>query len=598
MRSGGARTQRSCREEQGGGMKEHQRIWRTVAIVGALALVAGACGPTPPAEVQPGATATPAEQVQKGGRVIEGTFSDIRTINPILVQDTPSDRVADLIYDGSGLLDVDPQNGEPKQTGLGKYSISSDGLTYTFEIQAAANWSDGKPVIAQDWYVAKKLVAKSKVTVRKSLFQDIKGWQDYVDGKATEISGVALDTANPKKFSVTLAKASCPALLNLSNYVLPEHVWGKYATPTSADAVDKAPENTSPQVVIGPFRFKEWRQGDQVILTRLDTYWKGAPNVDEFVYKVVADATVLAAQLKTGELNIGTIEPKDLADMERQENLKVTKYKNLGYTYIGWRTNDPANLPYLADKRIRQALAYGLDMDAVTKSVLFGEGFKQVSHHVPVQWAYPDPKVLNQYPYDKAKAEDLIKSAGYTKGADGFYAKDGKKISFTIRTNAGNKTRETLAQIASEQYKAIGVEAKTNFEAFQGLVTQLTEGHPSVQAVIIGWALGTEPDPYSIWHSSQIPDPATKKTGFGFTGFKSADVDKAIEEGRNPANGDCSIASRKKHYETMNKVLNEEQPYNFGFGNNVLWITQKNLQNFNPGSFGQLYNIHEWWFKK
>ncbi|MGH9896855.1 MAG: ABC transporter substrate-binding protein, partial [bacterium] len=343
-----------------------------------------------------------------------------------------------------------------------------------------------------------------------------------------------------------------------------------------ADAIDKAPENTAPTVFSGPFKFKEWRQGDQVIMTRNDTYWKSAPHLDEYVFKVVADATVVAAQLKTGELNFGQIEPKDLADMERQENLKVTKYPNLGYTYIGWRT-DSQSVPALQDKRVRQALAYGLDMEAVTQSILFGEGFKQVSHHVPVQWAYPDPKLLNQYPYDKAKAESLLQEAGYAKGADGIYAKDGKPISFTIRTNAGNKTRETLAQVASEQYKTIGIDAKTSFENFQGLVTQLTEGHPSVEAVIIGWALGTEPDPFSIWHSSQVPDPATAKTGFGFTGFKNADVDKAIEQGRNPTNGDCSVAARKGHYQTFNKILNEEQPYNFGFGNNVLWVMDKDL---------------------
>lgn len=581
-------------------MKEHQRVWRSAIFVGVVALVAAACGPatqTPPGASPTGgaaATATPTEAPVAGGRVIEGSFSDIRTINPILVSDVPSGVITGLIYDG--LITANKDNGEPAPN-MATFEVGSDGKTYTFTINDKANWSDGKPVVAEDWYVAKKLVAMSKVTVRKSSFQDIVGWKEFVDGTATEISGVKIDSANPKKFTVTLSKVSCPALFNISSYVMPAQVFGKYAAAGQADAIDKAPENTAPTVFSGPFKFKEWRQGDQVILTRNENYWKGAPLVEEYVYKVVADSTVLTAQLKTGELNFGSIEPKDLADMERQENVKVSKYPNLGYTYIGWRT-DSQSVPALQDKRVRQALAYGLDMDAVVKSVLFGEGFKQVAHHVPVQWAYPDPKILNQYKYDKAQAEKLLQEAGYAKGADGIYAKDGKPISFTIRTNAGNKTRETLAQIASEQYKAIGIDAKTNFEAFQGLVTQLTEGHPSIEAVIIGWALGTEPDPYSIWHSSQIPDPATKKTGFGFTAFRNPEVDKALEEGRNPTNGDCSIAARKKNYETFNKILNEEQPYNFGFGNNVLSVTAANLQEYDPGAFGTRWNIEKWWFKK
>jgi hypothetical protein len=87
-------------------------------------------------------------------------------------------------------------------------------------------------------------------------------------------------------------------------------------------------------------------------------------------------------------------------------------------------------------------------------------------------------------------------------------------------------------------------------------------------------------------------------TGFGFTFFKDAAMDKAIEQGRNPTNGDCSTAARKANYETFNKILNENQPYNFGYSNNVLAVSQKSLQNFAPASFSTIYNVQEWWIKK
>jgi peptide/nickel transport system substrate-binding protein len=571
----------------------HRTSRALVAVFAASILVATGCTTGgPAATTAPTAAATVA--VQKGGRIIEGTFSDIRTLQPVLVADTPSGRITDLIYDR--LIQADPQNGEPKPR-MATFTAGAGGKSYTFTLNANANWSDGKPIIAEDWATGVKAVAMSKITVRKSDFSNIEGFQEFADGKATTISGIVIDPANPKKWTVTLKAVQCDGIFQMSGYTLPAHVFGKYVAAGQADAIDKAAENDNPTVFSGPYKFKEWRKGDQVILTRNDSYWQGAPHTDEYVYKVVADATVLAAQLKTGELNFGTIEPKDLADMERVDSVKISKYQNLGYTYIGWRVNSPTATA-LADKRVRQALAYGLNMDDVIKAVLFGEGQKQVAHHVPVQWAYPAPATLNAYPYDTAKAEQLIKDAGYTKGADGFYAKDGKTISFTIRTNSGNKTRETLAQVAAEQYKKIGVDAKTQFEAFQGLVTQLQEGHQSIEAVIIGWALGNSVDPYTIWHSSNTPDPATKKTGFNFTFFKSAEVDKAIEEGRSPASGDCSVATRKGHYATMNKILNEEQPYNFGFANNTLAVTAKNLENFKPGPFSAIYNMHEWWFKK
>jgi len=398
-----------------------------------------------------------------------------------------------------------------------------------------------------------------------------------------------------------MAKVSCPALLSIANnrYTLPTQVFGKYVTATSKpDDIDNAPENVTPTVFSGPFKFKEWRKGDQVIFTKNETYWQGAPHTDEYVIKVVANSTAITAGLKTGELTYSTaVVPRDLADMQTVDTVAITKYPSLGYSWIGWNTQSTAVA--LADKRVRQALAYGLDMDAVIRSVVFGEALPHVAHHVPVQWAYPaDTSALNPYKYDKAKAQQLLTDAGWVKGADGFVAKDGKKFSLTLSTNAGNTTNETLAQVAADQYKQLGIDAQAKPEAFQGLVTKLTTGDKTLEATIIAWSLGSEPDPYQIWHSSQIPDPATQKTGFGFTYFKDPAMDKAIEEGRNPSNGDCSLAARRKQYDTVNKILNDNQPYNFGFVPNVIAVAQKSLQGFAPAPFSTLYNVQEWWIKK
>src|SRR5205085_5258602 len=97
---------------------------------------------------------------------------------------------------------------------------------------------------------------------------------------------------------------------------------------------DNAAENTASTVVSGPFVFKEWRKGDQVILGKNSTYWQGSPNVDEFVYKVVANSMAITNGLKTGELTFGAMQAKDLADMQTVDSVKITKYQNLGYTFI------------------------------------------------------------------------------------------------------------------------------------------------------------------------------------------------------------------------------------------------------------------------
>lgn len=581
----------------------HPRTGRAlITVLAASLMVATACtSGTPSTSSSPSASAATTEQPQTGGRVVEGTISDIATMQPVLVNDTASGRITGLLYDT--LLQQDAKTGEVKPR-MATYTTSTDGLTYTFTINDKAVWSDGKPVIAQDWLTGLMAVGLSAKTVRKSSFQDIQGFNDFCKGTsqckgtASSISGVTIDSSNPKKFSVKMTKVSCPAIIDLIGYTLPTQVFGKYLTATSKpEDFDNAPENTNPSVVSGPFKFSEWRKGDQVILGKNDTYWQGAPYVDQYVYKVVANQTAITNGLKTGELTFGGIQAKDLADMQTVDTVKITKYQNLGYTFIGWNTASPTAVG-LADKRVRQALAYGIDMDAVIKAVVFGEATKQVAHHVPVQWAYPDT-ALEQYKYDKAKAQQLLKDAGWTAGSDGILVNSaGKKFNLTISTNSGNTERETLAQVAADQYKQLGINAVAKPEAFQGLVTKLTTGDQTLEATIIGWSLGGDPDPYQIWHSSQIPDAAKGTTGFGFTAFKDPAMDKSIEEGRNPSNGDCSTAARKKQYETFNKILNENQPYNFGYSNNVLAVSQKSLQNFAPASFSTIYNVYQWWIKK
>ncbi|MBM4435245.1 MAG: hypothetical protein FJ028_09130, partial [Chloroflexi bacterium] len=527
-------------------------------------------------------------------RIVVGSFVDIQRLNPSTSNDTGSSNVSGKIYDS--LIFADPKTAEIKPW-LGTWKTSADGLTFDWQIDAKANWSDGKPITGNDFLARVKMQARSKVTPNKSVFNDVEGYQDYSTGKATAISGIKVDSADPRKFSVKFTRVFCPAMTSVfGSAPMPDHVFGKYtvdADPTKN--VDDAPENNNPPVSSGPFKFKEWRKGDQTILVKNESYFKGAPLIDELVYKVVADTNVLAAQLKTGELSVGKITATDLAGFESETRLKIYKWQANSYTYIGWRGNNP-NVAYLQDKRVRQALAYGIDMAAVVKSVLLGEGVKMIQHHPNVSWAASPEAGLNAYNYDKTKAEDLLKQAGFAKGSDGIYAKDGKPLRITIVTNQGNKLRETFLQVATEQYKQIGVQINPKVEAFESLVPKLTGGSPEIEAVIIGWSLSVDPDPFTIWHSSNVASP--QKAGNNFVGYANPAADKLIEAGRNGP--DCSQAARQKVYQEMNKVLNEDQPYMFGYSPREIMIADGRIQGIAPGTFNLegLWNVAEWWIKK
>src|ERR1700704_3872237 len=143
-------------------MTAKQRTGRVlIAVFAATMLVATACtpgGPTASGAPTGPAAASATEKPQQGGRVIEGWATDLATIQPVLSNDTTSARAWGLIYDG--IVQQDAKSGEPKPK-MGTYSVSSDGLTYSFEMNAKANWSDGKPVIAPPWLTGLMGVGKS-----------------------------------------------------------------------------------------------------------------------------------------------------------------------------------------------------------------------------------------------------------------------------------------------------------------------------------------------------------------------------------------------------------------------------------------------------
>jgi peptide/nickel transport system substrate-binding protein len=421
------------------------------------------------------------------------------------------------------------------------------------------------------------------------------GANDYISGAAGDVSGITMDGNN---ITVNLVTPFCPALTQIGGLsIIPKSVFGKYLDPTDASKnLDDAPENSAPPVASGAFKFKDWLPNDHVTLARNDKYWQKA-NIDTWIHKVYSSQDALTAALKVGEVDMSEFEPKDLQDLLNLSSVQVFKYLNLGYTYIGWNQLRGGK-EFLRDKAVRQALTYGLNVQQVVDRVLFGEGVKMVAHTPPVSWAY-DPTGLNTYDYDPAKAEQLLRQDGWAKGGNGIYAKNGQPLSFTLITAAGNTTRETFVQVAAEQYKQMGVGADPKSESFEALVDRLNQskdptygdqGGHDYDAVVIGWALGADPDMYSIWDSN-----STHAGENNSIQYKNPDVDKAIDDSRTH----CAPAERKAAIKRANKILNEEQPYNFGFSNNRLLGVNKKIQNINPGPFARFGQAkpETWWIQ-
>ena len=569
-------------------------IVRVVIVMMAGLLLLAGCAPArnAPAASADRSDATPVA----GGRLVVGTIADAKVLNPVLSSDTQSAEVWSRVYES--LIKVDPQTGQPVPRLAERFEFAADGQSLTFVLRPGLVWSDGTPFSGDDFRVTAEAVMRSKKSVRKNMFQDIVGARAYAEGKASTIAGISIQD---NVLSIRLEKPFCPALTELGQFgIIPRSVFGKYLDPQDPSKnIDEAPENAAPPISTGPFVFSEWRPNDRIVLTKNERFVFGGPYLDEWVYKIHPDTTSLAAALKTGEIDAARVEPKDLEGLKQDDALAFHSYLSPGYTYIAWNQLRGGK-EFFQSPAMRQALAYGLDTQTVVDTVLLGEGQRVYAHTPPVSWAY-DRSGLEEYPYDPAKARQMIEAEGWTAGPDGIYEKDGQRLEFTMVTNSGNKVRETLLQVATEQYRQIGVAVTPRTEAFEALsdrvgkskdATYGDRGGHDYDAAILGWAQGVDPDAYGTWHSSQI------KSGLNQVGYQNEVVDRAVETGRTSCGQDERLAA----YKAFNTQLSQDQPYNFGFAANTLLFVNKKFQGVAPGPFpnvqnSYLWNIEQWWIK-
>jgi peptide/nickel transport system substrate-binding protein len=240
------------------------------------------------------------------------------------------------------------------------------------------------------------------------------------------------------------------------------------------------------------------------------------------------------------------------------------------------------------DKRVRQALLFAIDRKAIVDSQLLGFGSVGNSVEPPISWAF-NPNNGPVYNYDPKKAETLLDEVGWKKGPDGIRAKDGKKMSFTIWTNAGNKVREAAIVAMQSNWKDIGVDAKTATEEFNAFLKRIgatSDGTRDYEVQLVGFSWGVDPNQKAMWHTASFAP-----TGFNVNFYKNDQVDKIIDDALNTLDQD----KRKELYFEMQKILADEVPSPILFFSQTIATYTKRLNGYKPSAAGSYNNINDWW---
>ncbi|HEY1420816.1 MAG TPA: ABC transporter substrate-binding protein [Candidatus Dormibacteraeota bacterium] len=502
-----------------------------------------------------------AQTGKKGGHVVEGAFSDVRTFNSMLSSDTASNQLIGFMFDG--LLNSRKNGDLVGALAQDLPKTSSDGKTYTFKLRPNLKWSDGQAITSDDVKFTYQLAYDPT-------------YKDFASPRRGDLSKyiASIDTPDPQTVVITTTQVFAPFLASHGQYgILPKHVLGSL----TGKEMNTAPFNSAPTVSNGAFKFVSWQSGQQVTLARNDSYWAGAPLLDSYIYKVLPDSTTVANQLKTGEIDIGPVDPAQYDSVKSSGNTNIVEFPVAIFDFYAYNL-DPTKLggKLFGQKEVRQALVYALDRQSWVNAIYFGHASVATSVEPPTSWAFKaKPQVV--YNFDKAKANSLLDGAGWVKGPDGIRAKDGLPLRFTMHTNAGNKQRESLLQVMQQSWKDIGVDATPTLIQFPQLVTEIVSTR-AFDMFLVGFSWTQDPDESPLFHSRN-----TAPGGFNGADFKNPDVDAALDG----ALVTLDKNKRKQLYYQFQDIMSDQVPAPILMFNVGLWATSKRVMNADFGTYNQ-----------
>jgi len=408
-----------------------------------------------------GDTTATTDTAAKGGVVTFGT-------------DTAPEGVYDPAYSGSivdsyiqgftmeGIYDVnDDLEYVPN---LASWEISEDKLTYTFTFQKGVKWHNGEELTVDDWVFALETLADPDYDgPRYNYAEGIKGAKAKKEGKADKIEGI--EVVDPYTVKITFEQVKINNLENLWSNPMPKKHYEGIAVKDLAES-KQVRENP---VGLGPFKVKKVVDGEYSELERFDDYWKGKPQLDGVIVKVI-DPSLAAGAFQNGEIDIMAIKPQSVKELTALDNVRIEETNGVSYSYIGLRFGhrDKATLKNVADvdkfksKELRQALLYAINRPAMIDAFLEGKAAVANTVIPTTFWTAAPESDLNQYEFNTEKAKELLASAGYVdKDGDGFVEDpNGQPFKISFGHYAGSAAFEGRSQAIIQSWNDIGVKTE------------------------------------------------------------------------------------------------------------------------------------------
>ncbi len=310
------------------------------------------------------------------------------------------------------------------------YSMSSDGLTYTFQLHPGVKWQDGQPFSSDDVkFTFEYLAHPDNPHPLTDDFGNIVGAREFKAKQATEISGLKV---SPDQVQISLMAPSSSFLVNVAtSTMMPRHVLQDVAP---ADFPKHA--YARQPVYTGPFKVDEWKSGESITYSAFPDYFKGRPKLDKVVQRIFPDPTTAVTELQSGGIQQAFIASPDQYQQFKTDPSYTTQELagTLGWFFSWDMTNQ--TFPF-AEKDFRVAVSRAIDRNTLVNALFRGLAEPGHSLASPLSWIY-NPNIPI-YDYDPDQSRQLLDGLGWTVGSDGIRVKNGQRLEYAMMVTATSK---------------------------------------------------------------------------------------------------------------------------------------------------------------
>ncbi|NQX26431.1 ABC transporter substrate-binding protein [Microbacteriaceae bacterium VKM Ac-2854] len=419
------------------------------------------------------------------------------------------------------------------------YSWSDDGTQLSVTLRDGVTWSDGEPFTAKDVKFTFDLLAKTPAI-------NTGGFDGTVE--APDDSHVVFTWTHP-------AFVTGPVVLGRTP-IVPEHIWS---------GIDPATDVVEKPVGTGPYTLANFKP-QAYTLAANPTYWDGEPKVKAVRYLSLSGNTAGADALASGSIDWQTGPVPDIKNVAKNYP---------GYDAITVPQNQMALLTCSStalgcsgpqtDPAVRQAIYYAINRDQLN-SLAFEDTASEVSPTFALTTSQKDtidPSIAEPVAPsapDAAKAAALLESAGYAKGADGIYAKDGEKLSLTVEVVTGWTDYITAIDTMAQQLKAVGIEVTASQSSWNEWTDK--KGKGNYELAIDSLGQGAASDPYYLYDkffnsSFTAPVGETAVTNLARFSDPSVDAALAVLKATNPED----TATRQTQFNVIQQAIVADMPY-------------------------------------